>query len=111
MGGRDESKTCSDYLKIVILKADKKAFNKCVKEGTFISNHAGEKIYSKSEWHQTKVARETSNVVQEGAEVLSQLASNPNPDGGGKQGGHQGGAPVQEPPAPGTRRSPRTQGQ
>ena len=41
-----------------------------------------------------KVVRVTSNVVQGGAEVLSQLAS--NPEGGGRQGGQQGGAPALE---------------
>ena len=63
---------------------------------------------SKSEWHQAKVVRVTSNVVQGGAEVLSQLAS--NSEGGGRLGGQQGGAPVLEPRASGLRRSPRTRG-
>ena len=107
-GGRDEMKTFSDYFEIVILKAYKKVFNKCVEEGTYISNHAGEIMNSKSEWHQAKVVRVTSNVVQGGAEVLSQLAS--NSEGGGRLGGQQGGAPVLEPRASGLRRSPRTRG-
>ena len=91
--GRDETKSFSDYFQIVILKAYKKAFNKCVEEWTYISNHGGEIMNSKSEWHQAKVVRVTSNVVQGGADVLGQLEG----------GGRQGGAPVQEPRAPGTR--------
>ena len=37
-GGSDAVKTFSDYFEIVILKAYKKAFTKCVEEGTYIAN-------------------------------------------------------------------------
>ena len=67
-----------------------------------IANHKGEILNSKSEWHQAKVVRVTSNVVQGGADVLGQL--------GNEGGGRQGGAPGQEPRAPGRSTRPRTRG-
>ena len=101
-GGRDAVKTFSDYFEIVILKAYKKPFTRCAEEGTYIANHKGEILNSKSEWHQAKVVRVTSNVVQGGADVLGQL--------GNEGRGRQGGAPVQEPWAPGRSTRPRTRG-
>ena len=91
--GRAQSKTFQDYFEIRILKSYKKAFTKCVEEGTLIANHAGEILNSKSEWHQAKVIRTTTTVVQGGADVLSQL---------GLQGG-QGQASVRGPQLPGNR--------
>ena len=41
-GGRDNSKTFSDYFEIIILKSYTKSFTKCVEEGTLIANHKGE---------------------------------------------------------------------
>jgi hypothetical protein len=101
-GGRDAVKTFSDYFEIVILKAYKKPFTRCAEEGTYIANHKGEILNSKSEWHQAKVVRVTSNVVQGGADVLGQL--------GNEGAGRQGGAPGQEPRAPGRSTRPRTRG-
>ena len=51
------------------MKAYKKPFTKCVEEGTYIANHQGEILNSKSEWHQAKIIRTTTKVVQGGAEV------------------------------------------
>ena len=94
-GGRDQAKNFEDYYEIKILKAFKKAFTKCVDEGTLIASHGGEILNSKSEWHQAKVIRTTTQVLQGGAEVLAQL-------GGGHHGG-EGLAVGQGPRATGTR--------
>ena len=59
----------------------------CVEEGTFISSHKGELLNSKSEWHQAKVIRTTTRVVQGGADTVRQLGGGRG--GGGGQVGHQ----------------------
>ena len=41
-----------------------------VEEGTYISSHKGELLNSKNEWHQAKIIRTTTRVVQGGADVL-----------------------------------------
>ena len=71
-GGKTGIKSFSDYFSIKVLKAYQKAFTKCVEEGTYMANHKGELLNSKSEWHQAKVIRTTTLVVQGGAEVASQ---------------------------------------
>ena len=43
-----------------------------VEEGTYISNHKGELLNSKSEWHQAKIIRTTTQVIQGGADLLRQ---------------------------------------
>ena len=115
------------------MKAYIKPFTKCVEEGTFISNHNGELLNSKSEWHQAKIIRTTTTVVQGGADiarlgVLQQVrgqAAGGEGQGGGQQarvqaagrggqgGGQSGvqggvqGAGVQQPQDQIRRRSPR----
>ena len=79
-GGKDDKKEFSDYFEVQILKAYKKPFTRLVEEGTFITSHRGELLNSKSEWHQAKVVRTRTEVVQGGAEVVQQRA------GGGSQG-------------------------
>ena len=79
-GGKSDEKTFSDYFEIKILKAYQKPFTMLVEEGTFISNHKGELLNSKNEWHQAKIIRTTTNVIQGGADVLQ------------RQGGRGGGA-------------------
>ena len=69
-GGKAENKTFADYFEVRILKAYKKPFTMCVEEGTYISSHKGELLNSKSEWHQAKLIRTTTSVVQGGAESL-----------------------------------------
>ena len=82
----------SDYFDIVILKAYKKPFTKCVEEGTYIASHKGEVLNSKSEWHQAKIIRTTTRVMQGGAEVLRQQEGGAGQQGGGAgQGGRQAG--------------------
>ena len=62
--GKEEGKEFSDYYEVEILKAYRKAFTRCVEEGTYISSHQGEILNSKSEWHQAKVIRTNVRVVQ-----------------------------------------------
>ena len=83
-GGVTAGKTFSDYFEIQILKAYKKPFTRLVEEGTYISSHKGELLNSKNEWHQAKLVRTTTNVIQGGADVLQR--------GGGRGGG--GGQPL-----------------
>ena len=85
--GREDGKSFADYFEFKILKAYKKPFTMCVEEGTFISSHKGELLNSKSEWHQTKVIRTTTRVVQGGADTVRQLGGGRG--GGGGQVGHQ----------------------
>ena len=92
-GGKAADKNFSDYFEIQILKAYKKPFTRLVEEGTFISSHKGELFNSKNEWHQAKIERTTTKVIQGGAELLQQ---------GGRGGG---GQPL------GGRIGARTQGQ
>ena len=84
LGGKDDDKEFSDYLEIQILKAYKKPFTRLVEEGTFITSYRGELLNSKSEWHQAKVVRTRTEVVQGGAEVVQHQA------GGGSQGEGRG---------------------
>ena len=85
-GGKSDDKTFSDYFEIKILKAYQKPFTMLVEEGTFISNHKGELLNSKNEWHQAKIIRTTTWVVQGGADVLLGGAG-----GGGGVRGRAGG--------------------
>ena len=78
-------KNFEDYFDFRILKAYKKPFTMCVEEGTYIANHKGELLNSKSEWHQAKLIRTTTRVVQGGAESLRQQG-----EGGGVRGGGHG---------------------
>ena len=71
-GGKSDDRNFSDYFEIQILKAYKKPFTMLVEEGTYISNHKGELLNSKSEWHQAKIIRTTAQVIQGGADLLRQ---------------------------------------
>ena len=71
-GGMFDDKKFSDYFEIQILKAYKKPFTMLVEEGTYISSHKGELLNSKSEWHQAKIIRTTTQVIQGGADLLRQ---------------------------------------
>ena len=77
-----EKLTTKKFLTIsqFILKAYKKPFKRLVEERTFPTIHGGELLNMKSEWHQAKVVRTRTDVVQGGAEVVQQRA------GGGSQG-------------------------
>lgn len=92
-GGKDEDKNFSDYFEIQVLKAYRKPFTRLVEEGTFISSHEGELLNSKSEWHQAKIVRTTTKVIQGGAELLRQGGSGGGDGHGGSVGGRgQGGS-------------------
>ena len=86
--GKEDGKSFADYFEFKILKAYKKPFTMCVEEGTYISSHKGELLNSKSEWHQAKVIRTTTSVVQGGAETVRQLGAG---RGRGGPAGGQGG--------------------
>ena len=90
-GGKSDQKTFSDYFEIKILKAYQKPFTMLVEEGTFISNHKGELLNSKNEWHQAKIIRTTTNVIQGGADVLRRRRGGRDQEVGG------GGTGVQRP--------------
>ena len=64
----------------------------CVEEGTYISSHKGELLNSKSEWHQAKIIRTTTRVVQGGADSLrQQVGGGGGVAGAGAATGHQAG--------------------
>ena len=105
-GGKAEEKTFADYFEVRILKAYKKPFTMCVEEGTYISSHKGELLNSKSEWHQAKLIRTTTRVVQGGADSLRQQGSRPATGQVGAGGGDHGGQGGDQPRGQG-----RTRGQ
>ena len=57
----------------------------CVEEGTYISSHRGELLNSKSEWHQAKLIRTTTRVIQGGADSLREQAAGGRHGGGGQR--------------------------
>ena len=67
-----------------------------VEEGTYISNHKGELLNSKSEWHQAKIIRTTTQVIQGGADLLRQQQGGRRVGlwGAGRGGGVEGGVEV-----------------
>ena len=83
--GKADDKNFSDYFEIEIMKAYRKPFTRLVEEGTYISSHKGELLNSKNEWHQAKLVRTTTRVIQGGAELLQQGG-----EGGGPQGARAG---------------------
>ena len=85
-GGKSDEKTFNDYFEIKILKAYQKPFTMLVEEGTFISSHKGELLNSKNEWHQAKIIRTTTTVVQGGAEALRGRGAGGNQPQGGARG-------------------------
>ena len=89
-GGKAAGKSFSDYFEIQILKAYKKPFTMLVEEGTYISSHKGELLNSKNEWHQAKIIRTTTRVIQGGADLLRQQ------QGGGRAGVQPQGSRVGE---------------
>ena len=84
-----------------------------MEEGTYISSHEGEILNLKSEWHQAKVIRTTTKVVQGGVEVGREQGGGVQggrEQGGGQQSGGEQGGGVQEPREQG-RRAGRARGQ
>ena len=91
-GGKSDELNFSDYFEIQILKAYIKPFTRLVEEGTYITSHKGELLNSKNEWHQAKLVRTTTNVIQGGAELLQRAGGRGGgqPLGGGVGGRTQG---------------------
>ena len=56
-GGIQPNQTFGDLFDIKVLKAYKKPFTRNAEEGTYIANHNGELLNSKSEWHQPRIVR------------------------------------------------------
>ena len=94
-----------------------------MEEGTFISSHEGELLNSKSEWHQAKIVRTTTKVIQGGAELLRQggirggggqvgsVGGRVQGGSGGRGGQGQGGSGGAGQPLGGRNRGDRAQGQ
>ena len=95
--GKEENKNFEDYFQVEIIKSYKKPFTRCVEEGTLIASHEGEILNPKSEWHQAKVIRTTTRVVQGGAEVGREQGGGGEQGAGGEQGGGQQDGGVQGP--------------
>ena len=69
------------YNKNNIVKAYKKVLNKSIEEGTFMINHDGEVLNSKTEWNQPRIIRTT--IIQGGAEMVGGRVLPFHRDGGG----------------------------
>ena len=67
-GGIQPNQTFGDLFDIKVLKAYKKPFTRNAEEGTYIANHNGELLNSKSEWHQPRIVRTKITIVQGGAD-------------------------------------------
>ena len=89
-GGKEDEKEFSEYFEVQILKAYQKPFTRLVVEGTYITSHKGELLNSKSEWHQAKVVRTRTQVVQGGVEVVQHQHHHHHRGGGGVGGGREG---------------------
>ena len=66
--GLNSGEKFEDYFgEVNIVKSYSKVLTRCVDEGTFIINHEGQVLNSKSEWNQPKIIRTT--MLQGGAEM------------------------------------------
>ena len=76
-----------DMYSVKVVRAYSKVLTRCVDEGTFIAEHKGELLNSKSEWRQPRIIR---NVIQSGGAEMA---------GGGngflRAGGQDGGVSVE----------------
>ena len=54
-------------MEVKILKTYKNPFTRNAEEGTYIANH-GEVLNSKSEWHQQRIVRTKTTIIQGGAD-------------------------------------------
>ena len=77
----------SYFPKVSIVKAYKKVLNRSIEEGTFMINHDGEVLNSKTEWNQQRIIRTT--IVQGGAEMVGGQVLPFQRDGGGRAGGNR----------------------
>ena len=65
MGDRRQEKKLDNFPNINIVKAYQKVLNRSIEEGTFMVNHRGEVLNSKTEWNQPRLKRTT--ILQGGA--------------------------------------------
>ena len=94
-GGLQENKDFESYFpKVNIVKAYKKVLNRSIEEGTFMINHNGEVLNSKTEWNQPRIIRTT--IVQGGAEMVGGRVLPFQRDGGGRTGGERTAAAGQQ---------------
>ena len=63
------------------MKAYKKVLNKSIEEGTFMINHDGKVLNSRTEWNQPRIIRTT--IIQGGAEMVEGRVLPFHRDGGG----------------------------
>ena len=67
--GIKKDEVFEDYFpQVNIVKAYKKVLNRSIEEGTFMINHNGEVLNSKTEWNQPRIIRTT--IIQGGAEMV-----------------------------------------
>ena len=71
----------SYFPKVNIVKAYKKVLNGSIEEGTFMINHDGEALNSKTEWNQPRIIQTT--IIQGGAEIVGGQVLPFHRDGGG----------------------------
>ena len=88
-GGKDELKEFENYL-VQILKVYNNPFTRLVEKGTFIISHRGKLLHSKSEWHQAKVVRTQTEVIQGSAKVIQGRQERGQKGGGQAGGGREG---------------------
>ena len=68
-GGLKQGETFESYFpEVNIVKAYQKVLNRSIEEGTFMINHNGEVLNSKTEWNQPRIIHRT--IVQGGAEMV-----------------------------------------
>ena len=95
-GGLKESKDFETCLpKVSIAKAYKKVLNRSIEEGTFMNNHNGELLNSKTEGNQPRIIK--TNIVQGGAEMVGGWVLLFLRDGGGRTREERTAAAVQPP--------------
>ena len=88
-GGVKQGESFETYFPTVkIVKAYTKVLNRNIEEGTFMINHAGEVLNSKTEWNQPRIIRTT--ILQGGAEMLGGRVL-PAPRAGGSGAAVAGG--------------------
>ena len=73
-GGLKSGENFESYFPVVnIVKVYQKVLNRSIEEGTFMINHNGEILNSKTEWNQPRIIRTT--ILQGGPHVVDQIIS------------------------------------
>ena len=79
-----------DMYSVKVVRAYSKVLTRCVDEGTFIAEHKGELLNSKSEWRQPRIIRNV--ILSGGAEMAGGRVGN----GFLRAGGQEVGVRVEE---------------